>query len=429
MTPPGRGGIAVLRCVGPGAEPALMACFRPARAKRGAPPDPTGGVRVPRPACPAVLRPSGTAHGRTSRPWHTAVHVGRGTPPAGGLAYGHILDAEGRPLDEVILCHLNEPAAGAAGDPVQPPIFEINCHGGPAAVAAVSRRLAELGLERVDPDRLLEIEGQPRIDRNARRLLRTARTPLAARILLDQLGGALTRALAPVAERLTSGRTAEACEAVGALLSRWDHCGRFLADPPRIVIAGRPNVGKSTLLNRLVGADRAITSPAPGTTRDYVEAEAALDGVPVVLVDTAGLGEGRDALERLGVERARGELARASLVLYLLDASEGAGAEDEAVLRSLGERGLAVWNKVDLAPRPLGEPGVSALLGEGVAALTATILARLGYQSVAAGDAVPFTAEQAKILADVRQLARAGKADAARRALEGLAGGAPLSEA
>jgi tRNA modification GTPase len=187
------------------------------------------------------------------------------------------------------------------------------------------------------------------------------------------------------------------------------------------VIAGRPNVGKSTLLNRLVGADRAITSPAPGTTRDYVEAEAALDGVPVVLVDTAGLGEGRDALERLGVERARGELARASLVLYLLDASEGAGAEDEAVLRSLGERGLAVWNKVDLAPRPSGEPGVSALLGEGVAALTTAILARLGYQSVAGSDAVPFTAEQAQILADVRQLTRAGKADAARRALEGLA--------
>ena len=407
LTPPGRGGIAVLRCAGPGAEAALGTCFRPARAKKRTLSGDTGGM-------PTRL----SAWACSQSPEACPRKDGVGMPPPGCLAYGHIVDADGRPLDEIILCHL-----------AQPPVFEVNCHGGPAAVAAVSRRLSDLGLEPVDADQLLRTQGATPIERDARRLLRAAQTPLAARVLLDQLDGALARALAHMDGCLRQNRADEAVTEIDALLARWRQCGRFLADPPRIVIAGRPNVGKSTLLNRLVGADRAITSPAPGTTRDYVEAEAALDGVPVVLVDTAGLGEGRDALERLGVERARGELARASLVLYLLDASEGAGAEDEAVLRSLGERGLAVWNKVDLAPRPSGAPGVSALLGEGVAALTAAILARLGYQSVAAGDAVPFTAEQAQILADVRQLARTGKADAARRALEGLAGGAPLSEA
>jgi len=183
------------------------------------------------------------------------------------------------------------------------------------------------------------------------------------------------------------------------------------------VIAGRPNVGKSTLLNRLVGADRAITSPAPGTTRDYVEADAALDGVPVVLVDTAGLREGRDEVERLGVERARRELARASLVLHLLDAVEGPCAEDQATLRALGPRALAVWNKVDLAPAASGAVGVSALLGDGVTELTALLLSRLGYQPPASGDAVPFTTEQASILEEARKLLAAGKPDAARRVL------------
>jgi len=446
LTPPGRGGIAVLRCVGPGAVGALKACFRPARAKAGAPPDVKGGMPT---ACPPVGGPP--LRGRASADEERAHgNIAVAMPPPGHLAYGHIVDADGRALDEIILCRLAahesasqstatqrrvtvppapanelaapepaapEPAAAAAGDSVSSPIFEVNCHGGPAAVAAVAHRLAELGLEQVDADRLLEIEGVPRIEREARRLLRTVRTPLAARILLDQLHGALARALATIGEDLKAGGLAAARESLDALLSRWRHAGRFLADPPRIVIAGRPNVGKSTLLNRLVGADRAITSPAPGTTRDYVEADAALDGVPVVLVDTAGLREGRDEVERLGVERARRELARASLVLYLVDAVDGPCAEDQATLRALGRRAVAAWNKVDLAPAGSGEVGVSALRGDGVTELTALLLARLGYQPPAPGEAVPFTAEQASLLEEARQLLAAGKPDAARRVL------------
>ena len=446
LTPPGRGGIAVLRCVGPGAVGALKACFRPARAKAGASSDSPGGMPTP-PLRGHASAAQEHAHG------NSAV----GMPPPGYLAYGHVVDPDGRALDEIILCRLatHESASQSTATqrrvPVPPapaaasfsrgrhgrvclsspyrrrlhdgPIFEVNCHGGPAAVAAVARRLAELGLEQVGADRLLEIEGVPRIEREARRLLRTARTPLAARILLDQLHGALARALAKIGEDLKSGGLAAARESLDALLSRWRHAGRFLADPPRIVIAGRPNVGKSTLLNRLVSADRAITSPAPGTTRDYVEADAALDGVPVVLVDTAGLREGRDAVERLGVERARRELARASLVLYLLDAVEGPCAEDQATLRALGRRALAVWNKVDLAPAESGAVGVSALLGDGVTELTALLLSRLGYQPPASGDAVPFSAEQVRILEEASNLVAAGKAGAAQQALAALGGG------
>ena len=379
LTPPGRGGIAVVRCVGPECERAFRECFRPA-------------------SRPASL------------------------PPAGGLAYGHVLDDDGLPLDEVILCRTPDGT------------FEVNCHGGPAAVAAVCRRLAALGLAQVDADRLLEIEGAGPIEREARRALRRAGTTLAARVLLDQLAGALAAAAAGIDALLASGRGAEAAAGIDALLAAWQACGRFLAAPPRIVIAGRPNVGKSTLLNRLAGADRAITSAASGTTRDYVEADAAIEGLPVVLVDTAGLGEARDPLERLGVERARREADRAAVVVYLRDATEGTHPDDVAMLRALGDRALAAWNKID-APgaHPFGgDPkgsapstalGISALTCAGVEALGRAVLNRLGYRAAAPGEAVPFTGEQAEALARAKQSMEQGRLDAARQALAPLMAG------
>ena len=368
LTPPGRGGIAVIRCSGPDCERVLRACFRPT----------TDGAAL---------------------------------PPVGELAYGHIADADGRPLDEVILCR----AAPAA--------WEVNCHGGPAAVAAVCAALSALGLAKIDADALLEIDGAGPIERDARRLLRRAATPLAARILLDQLGGALGAAIERACGHLAAGRVEAAADELGRLLDRWQYCGRFLADPPRIVIAGRPNVGKSTLLNRLVGAERAITSREPGTTRDYVEAEAALAGLPVVLVDTAGLREARGVIERLGVERAREQATRAALLLYLLDATEGATAEDETALARFDDRTLVVWNKADAAAGRLGAPGamaVSALTGAGIEGLSEAILVRLGCRAPEPGEAVPFTCEQAELLARGRRFIGDGGLDDARRALAPL---------
>jgi len=372
LTAPGRGGIAVIRCVGPAIDAALQGTFRPAA--RG-------------PVLPAL----------------------------GALAYGHILDADGSVLDEVIVYHASDPPLT---------VYEVNCHGGPAAVAAVCGALAARGLEQVEPDTLLAIEGAGATERIARRLLRRATTPLAARILLDQLGGALATAVAHAADALAAGRAEEAGNTVDGLLERWHHCGRFLAAPPRVVIAGRPNAGKSTLLNRLVGADRVLTAAAPGTTRDYVEADAALDGLPVVLVDTAGLGDARDPVEQLGVERAHEQTAGAAIVVYLLDAATGATADDEAALERLGNRAIAVWNKADVAPGPLGVPGVlavSALTGDGIENLGGVVLARLGYRATEPGDAVPLTAEQAECLGCAQQLMASGKPAEALAALAPLA--------
>ncbi len=364
LTPPGRGGIAVVRCIGPRATAAIESSFRPAR--RHAP-----------------------------------------LPEAGALAYGHVVDARGEPLDEIILWR--------AG----PDAWEVNCHGGPAAVRAVSDRLAALGLERVSPAALLEAEGAPALERDARAHLRSARTLLATRVLLDQLNGALGRAVEEAAADLGAGRRDAAVARVDALLGRWRTCGRILAAPPRVAVLGRPNVGKSTLVNRLAGSDRVLVSEVPGTTRDYVEVEAALEGVPVVLVDTAGLRDAGEGVEREGVRRARREAGRAEVVVYLLDAAAGAQAEDRDALASVEGKALAAWNKSDLAQPPAAPAAlaISAARGDGLEALAGAILARLGWRAPEAGAAVPFTEDQAADLAAARQAAAEGRGDDARAIL------------
>ncbi len=385
LTPPGRGGIAVVRCFGPAVPGTIAAAFRPAKSD--------------------ISNLKSQIVDVTSRP-----PAASGLPAVGRLAYGHFSDADGQVLDEIIL---HRAAAEA---------FEINCHGGPAAVEAVCRRVAALGLERVAPDHLFQLEGACPIERDARRLLQSARTPLAARILLDQLNGALGRALVAVAADLEAGRKDDARRAIETLLARWRTCGRFLAEAPRIAVAGRPNAGKSTLVNRFVGTDRVLTSAAPGTTRDTVEAEAAIEGVPLFLVDTAGLGESEAEVEREGVARARRQMAEAPLVVYLLDAAEGVHPEDRAALAALGSRALVVWNKSDVAS-PAPEPeaiAVSALRGDGMDALGHAILARLGWEEPQPGAAVPFTPAQAAALESACEALARGDAALARKNLESL---------
>jgi len=371
LTAPGRGGIAVVRCTGPRAGPVLEACFRPS-----------------------------ARHGE-----------GRVLPDVGRLAYGHLLDADGAVLDEIILYR---PAGKTC---------EVNCHGGPAALEAVCRRLADLGLAQVDADALASAEGPGPVARAARRLLRAAATPLAAHVLLDQVGGALDRSIADARERIAAGRIDAAAVAIRGLLERWQTCGRWLAAPPRVAVAGRPNVGKSTLLNRLAGAERAITSATPGTTRDYVETPAAIEGLPVVLVDTAGLRDTGETIEHEGVARAREQADAADLVVYLLEASEGVSAEDLAALADLEGRALAVWNKADLTSGPLGPPGaiaVSALVGEGMDALGRAVLERLACRAPPPGAAVPITAEQAQALESAQRLLAESRAKEAGAALEAI---------
>ncbi|HEV2434918.1 MAG TPA: GTPase, partial [Verrucomicrobiae bacterium] len=128
----------------------------------------------------------------------------------------------------------------------------------------------------------------------------------------------------------------------------------------RAAIVGRPNVGKSSLLNQLLGRDRAIVSPIPGTTRDTIEETANLRGLPVVFIDTAGLREARDEIEQEGIRRSHETLARADIILQVLDTSEPLTSEDENLLtRFAGKKRILVRNKIDL-PAKLAEFRVSS---------------------------------------------------------------------
>lgn len=150
--------------------------------------------------------------------------------------------------------------------------------------------------------------------------------------------------------------------------------GRRVREGFRVALVGRPNVGKSSLLNALLQSERAIVTDLPGTTRDVLEESLELDGHLVVLVDTAGLREPGDQAESEGVRRARAEVAKADWVWQVLDSEQGWTAHDDQVRRELPHDALAVWNKADLAARPAG---VSARTGHGLQPLIGLLRERL----------------------------------------------------
>jgi len=153
------------------------------------------------------------------------------------------------------------------------------------------------------------------------------------------------------------------------------------------VIAGKPNAGKSSLFNYLLKEDRSIVTEIPGTTRDWIEAWVSIEGIPVRLIDTAGLRESTDSVEALGVQRTRELLDNAEIILYLIDGTCGISGEDKAFLckYSGSEQGvLPLWNKADLAPRPQHETkmiALSVLTGEGIAELSRAIVTAIQAQA------------------------------------------------
>jgi tRNA modification GTPase len=241
------------------------------------------------------------------------------------------------------------------------------------------------------------------ITASALNALADARTERVAAILLDQYHGALSRALSEIQQAIDRGDRCTARRQSDELCARVD-LGRHLVKPWQVVLAGRVNVGKSSLINALAGYDRSIVHPTPGTTRDAVTLATAIDGWPVELCDTAGLRAGGDAIERAGMERARERLAQADLVILVGDCSERWSREDQTLVDQW-PAALRVHNKCDLPPAADDRPpglSISAMRGDGVENLLATVARRLAPQPPPAGAAVPFTAAQIEM---VRRLA------------------------
>jgi len=312
--------------------------------------------------------------------------------PIGRIAFGTVGHA---PAEEVVVCRL------------RPEVVELHCHGGEAAVRRISDDLAPRGFHPVKT----VWPGETRFEQECHEALSRAQTQLAVNLLLAQQQGALRHALEQVLAVPNDRPLAtERLEAVW----EWRRAGLRLTQPFRVALVGRPNVGKSSLINSLVGYERSIVFDAPGTTRDVVTAETALAGWGLQLADTAGFRTGAGELEALAMERARDWMTDADLVVLVLDRSQPLTEEDRALCRE-HPQALCVANKADLSPawQPAGDSvpateviAVSAVTGLGMDELQHRVMARLLPAPVTGPVALPFTPRQVRHL----ELARAALA-------------------
>ncbi|MBX3743829.1 MAG: tRNA uridine-5-carboxymethylaminomethyl(34) synthesis GTPase MnmE [Verrucomicrobiae bacterium] len=364
------------------------------------------------------------------------------------LHYGHVV-RDGKVVDEVLLAVMRAPRTFTRED-----VAEISCHGGVFvarqvldAVLAAGARLALPGeftrraflngrLDLVQAEAVADL-----IHARTERALWAAQEQLAGTLsrrvggLRDDLMGVLAHVEAhldfpdediePETQDGMGTRLESALGRMDGLLATARE-GEVLRRGVRAAIIGRPNAGKSSLLNELVGRDRAIVSPVAGTTRDTIEATANVRGIPVVFVDTAGLRQAGDAIEEEGVRRSRRAAAHAELLLHVLDGSEPMSATDRGFLEEFaGRPRVLVLNKADLgsdlALRELGPAAVSVSCrtGEGLEALKDAIVREAGSGRAGGGtEDIAINARHEDILRRAR--VAVGSAADALRAGEGL---------
>lgn len=354
-TPPGRGGIGVVRVSGPGVPRIAEAI--------------AGRVPSPRRAVLATFR-----------------------------------DRAGETIDQGIAIYFPAPHS-YTGEAV----LELQGHGGPVVLQEVLRACLDAGARLAEPGEFTRrafLEGKLDLAQaEAVADLIDAASREAARSALRSLQGEFSAAVRRLADALTELRALteamldfpeeevdalhrdEAARRLAALRNELEDVlarsrqGSLLRTGIHAVLVGAPNVGKSSLLNRLAGEERAIVTPVPGTTRDSLREPIQLEGVPLVLVDTAGMRKSQDEVERLGIERTRRELEQADLVLAVVEA----GAVNPLIAEAPEGAGrIVVYNKADLSPgfvAPSGAVAVSAKTGEGLDRLRQAILAAAGWSS------------------------------------------------
>jgi tRNA modification GTPase len=335
------------------------------------------------------------------------------SPPARTATLVTARDAQGNPLDQGIALYFPAPRSYTGED-----VLEFQGHGGPVVMHAVLAGFLDAGARLAEPGeytRRAFLNGRLDLAQaEAVADLIDASSKEAARSALRSLSGefsrgvtalvaalvelrALTEALLDFPEEEVDSlhrdeahaRLARIRASLAGILARSKQ-GNLLREGIHVVIAGRPNVGKSSLLNYLAGEERAIVTAIPGTTRDLVREDIAIDGIPLHVVDTAGLRETADEVERVGVERAWQELARADVVIAMFDAQTGIGPDDQAILARFesalpaGAARIRVFNKIDLCEKPAtsreGEVWISVKTGAGIELLRHALLAAAGWQ-------------------------------------------------
>ncbi len=317
------------------------------------------------------------------------------------------IKARGELLDDGMAVYLAAP-----GTYTGEAMVELNCHGGMQTVRAILSALSDLGFRPAGAGEFTKrafLNGKLDLSQaEAVMDIINADAEQSRKSALMQLSGSVSRRVHEIQEQLLdalSGIDAaidypdeaekSACAMLPAYLRRAEalagrlidngRAGRVLRDGIRVVLAGRPNVGKSSLLNALCGSDRAIVTPIAGTTRDTVDEKISIDGVPVRLIDTAGIRDTGDAVEQIGVARARNELEAADICLVVLDNGVELTEDDRRLLRdTAGLPRLFVCNKSDIdgTPKLLDAIPVSAKTGEGLDRLKREILTAVLPQSV-----------------------------------------------
>ena len=326
-TPPGEGGIAIVRISGARAGEFLRAAFRPAR---------------------------------------------RGEMKHGQMRYGTLTDPTGAPIDEVMAVLFRAPRSYTRED-----VAEIHLHGGTMCARAAMERLLSLGARAAEPGEFTyRAFMNGRVDLSEAEAIMGligARSQAARRASIRQLRGGVSAPIGRMREELTgllakieaatdfpdeidedvtAKDVREGASRIRNELSRAadGRRARIVRDGASVVLCGRPNVGKSSLMNALLSADRAIVTDIPGTTRDVLTESFEIGGVRYQLSDTAGIRETADAIEKIGVTRARDALRDADCVLLVLDSSAPLTPSDQSMLAARDERYLTILNKSDLAP-------------------------------------------------------------------------------
>ena len=326
------------------------------------------------------------------------------------VLYGHVVAAGGvERLDEVLVLLMLAPRSFTGED-----VVEIHCHGGVIAVQQVLARVLEQpGVRRALPGEFSQravLNGRLDLTRaEAIGDLVGARSQRAAQLAMAGLDGGIQKKMVVLRERLLDQlselearvdfeedlpplngeallQELQAVRLELLTLVADGERGSVMRHGLRVALVGRPNVGKSSLLNLLSRRERAIVTDLPGTTRDLLESEIVLDGVPITLLDTAGIRATRDAVEQLGIARSRDALASADLVLLLFDLAQGWSEEDQALFAQIpdGVPCLRVGNKadlrldVDVEAASVADVRLSAVTGEGEQDLVRAVLERCG---------------------------------------------------
>lgn len=391
----------------------------------------TGGIGIVRLSGGDVPRIAGRLIGPLPRPRRAARRI--------------FQDAEGQPIDDGIALYFPAPASFTGED-----VLELQGHGGPVVIAMLVEAALAAGARRAEPgefsrraylnDKLDLAQAEAIAD------LIESGTAQAARAALRSLSGAFSEAVRSLTEQLTQLRMhveaaidfpeeeidflgdrqlqerLRACSQAFETLLASATAGRALRDGFHVVLVGRPNAGKSSLMNRLSGAESAIVTDVAGTTRDVLREQIDVDGLSVELVDTAGLREDPDVIEAEGIRRARVAMSTADAVIWVQDGTGDEAKRAEQTLAGIpGDTPvIVVRNKMDLPGATCGDGShvpLSAITGEGLTELRDRIKALAGYHNLGEG---AFTARQRHI--DALRRAAAHFTDGRQQLDEGRAG-------